>query len=45
VDGTLVPGRESKTFSFSAAKGERLFFDQLSGDTSHITWRLIDAPG
>jgi RHS repeat-associated protein len=43
VSGTLDPGNETDLYRFTAAAGDRFFFDvQARSGTASATWRLID---
>ncbi len=43
VSGTLAPGNETDLYRFTAAAGDRFYFDVLArSGTAVATWRLID---
>ncbi|MEG5045908.1 putative Ig domain-containing protein [Microcoleus sp. B4-C1] len=44
VTGVLSPGSEDDAYRFNGAKGQRLYFDQLSTN-SNLNWVLYDGEG
>ncbi len=45
VDGTLDPASQTQAYRFTAAAGDKFYFDSLSSDVQNATWQLIDPYG
>ncbi len=45
VDGTLDPANSSQAYNFTAAAGDKFYFDSLNNSTQNASWRLIGPYG
>ncbi len=45
VDGTLDPANETQAYRFTAAAGDKFYFDSLSSNTQNASWQLVDPHG
>ena len=45
INGTLNPGNEVDLYRFTASTGDRFYFDQLTGSSGAIGWRLVSPLG
>jgi RHS repeat-associated protein len=45
IIGLLSPGSEDDAYRFTGFKGQRLYFDQLSGSSTSADWILYDGEG
>jgi hypothetical protein len=43
ITDNLAPGNQDRLYRFTAAKGQRLFFDQLSNSSSNLDWVIYDS--